>query len=343
MEYFKEAQPFISVIILDNYDPGKNFINTVKCYANQNYDNYEIILIFWGKNENNDIIKFLNEHNISDTRIKHFAYTENLGYPKGNNIGVNKANGEFILISNPDVELAPDFLRKIVNSFQFLWKKNKTDKLIVGPRVCNYNGIIEYSRRKVNFLGFSNIDISKTNKIRRTMISSGCVFLVKKKHFKELNGFDEYFFMYHDDIDFSIRALKNGIKQYVDNSIRFYHLRSDVDYKLNRFKYFYHERNRILFTLQHSTKKRKMLICQILLEPFHIYFSLTKRFFFVRLKIYLFFIKNIIKIVRNKQKENNLFDRYQDMRGIFNEVNINSKKFRVLDSYVKALYYFYHH
>ncbi len=338
-----EKEPFISIIIVEYYYPEEKFIRCMKSYTNQDYENYEIILILWGKKEFNDISTLLKSNNIKREKIKIFEYFGDPGYAKGNNIGVNKTKSEFILISNPDVETTPNFLKKMINSFFFLKKKNNTDKIIVGPRICNYNGIIEYSRRKINFLGFGNIDISKTNKIRRTMISSGCCFIIKKKYYEKLNGFDESYFMYKEDIDFSIRAMKFGIKQYVDNSIHLYHLRSDEEYKLNKFKYYYHERNRILLCLEHSKKKKKMLLSHLLFEPIHIIFSISKDFFRERYKIYKFFFQNYFKIIKNKKNENDLFDRYYEMDGIFNETNLNSLKFKILNYFAKMLFYFYHH
>lgn len=250
-------EPSLSVVILEPYYPDEKFIKCMKSFTNQTYQNYEIVLFHWGKKKFNEIPKILKNYNINIEKIKFFECNFNPGYAKGNNLGVKRARGEFILISNPDVEVSSIFLKKILKSFQLLKDKKNTDRIILGPRICNYDGIIEYSRRYINFLGFSNIDISQSDKIRRTMISCGCAFLIKKKYYLELNGFDENYFMYHEDIDFSIRASLIGIKQYIDNSIHLYHLRSDEEFKLTKFKYYYHERNRLLMCFEHTKKKKK--------------------------------------------------------------------------------------
>ncbi len=315
----------------------------MKSYTDQDYKNYEIVLILWGKKEFNDIATLLKNNNINTEKIRFFEYDGDPGYAKGNNIGVSKANAEFILISNPDIETASDFLKEMINTFYFLKNHSNTDKIIIGPRICNYEGIIEYSRRKINFLGFSDIDISKTDKIRRTMISCGCAFLIKKKYFNDLNGFDEKYFMYHEDVDFSIRASLLGIKQYINNSIHLYHLRSDKDFSLTKFKYYYHERNRLLMCLEHSTKKKKMLIVQLLIEPFHLIFALYNKYLRIRLKIYKYFVHNFSQIMISKKKENKFFDTYYKMDGIFNEVNSNRLIIGFFNLYAKMLFYYYHH
>ena len=338
-----EKEPFISIIILEPYYPDEKFIRCMKSYTNQSYKNYEIILIHWGKKKFNEIPKILKKNNVNVEIIKFFQCNFNPGYAKGNNLGVNKASAEFILISNPDVELSSDFLKKLMNSFQLLENRKNIDKIMVGPRICNYDGVIEYSRRNINFLGFSNIDISKTNKIRRTMVSCGCAFLIKKKYYLALKGFDENYFMYHEDIDFSIRASLIGIKQYIDNSIHLYHLRSDKEFTLTKFKYFYHERNRILMCLEHTKKKNKMLLINLFFEPFHLVFALMRGFLKERLKIYKYFIKKFKFIKKSVEKENNYFDRYYKIDGIFNEVNSNKLIIKLLNTVSKMLFLLYHH
>ena len=125
-------------------------------FTDQNYDNYEIILILFNKKKSYNFRKIFSDNNIDDSRITIYEYKQNLGYAKGNNIGVDKTNFEYVLISNPDVETNPNFLNQIMESFLKLEKMNKSDRIIVGPRICNYDGIIEFSRRKINFLCFSD-------------------------------------------------------------------------------------------------------------------------------------------------------------------------------------------
>ncbi|MEE9378621.1 MAG: glycosyltransferase family 2 protein, partial [Candidatus Lokiarchaeia archaeon] len=339
----RNLRPFVSIIILEPYHLNKKFISCIKSYSSQEYQNYEIVLVLWRRKFDPDIKDLFLKNKISLKQINFVNIQGNPGYAKGNNVGVKNAKAEYVLISNPDVNVQSKFLTQLVGSYFFLQNYVKSDKIIVGPRICNNDGIIEYSRRKINFLGFSNIDISKTEKIRRTMISSGCSFYIKKKYYEELNGFDERYFMYKDDIDFSIRASKLGIKQYVDNSIHLYHLRSDNDYKLNNFKYYFHERNRLILSIEHSTKKKKMIFINLLYEPLHIIFALSNGFFKTRIKIYKYLIQNFHSIIGSKFKENRYFDQYYKMDGIFNEVNTNTLSFRFLNYFTKILFYFYHH
>ncbi|MHA1821506.1 MAG: glycosyltransferase family 2 protein [Promethearchaeota archaeon] len=332
--------PFISLIVVGFYRDNK-FLRCIRSLTSLTYDNYEIILVWSQKTDDFDTLKFITQNNISTEKIKIFEYVENVGYAKGNNLGVEKAKGEYVLIINPDVEVEAGFLERLMSTFNLLVKKKGTDKIILGPRICNPNGRIEYSRRTINFLGFSNMNITKTKKIRRTQAISGCAFIIKKDYYNDLNGFDERYFMYHEDIDFSIRAYSNSFLMYIDNSICLWHLKNDSGYKLSKFKYYYHERNRIMMTLEHTNKKFRMTLCHLLFEPLHIVFAISRGFLRTRLKVYKYFFKNYFRILRDHSKENNIFDIYYEISGIFNEVDTNSLIFKFLSLYSRILYYFY--
>jgi GT2 family glycosyltransferase len=59
--------------------------------------------------------------------IKLIQNSKNLGFPKGNNIAVKEAKGEYICILNPDTVVAEDTFEKILT-----FAKSKDDLGIVG-------------------------------------------------------------------------------------------------------------------------------------------------------------------------------------------------------------------
>jgi len=335
--------PCISVIILANYQFGKELsIQILKSLADQNFSDYEIILILWGKINHIIYSKIFKEHNINLEKFSIWSSRKNLGFTYGNNLGVKLAKGKFILIINPDVELEPDYLKKMMDSFLYIKSLKKTDKIIIGPRIYRIGSTKGISKIDINFLGFSKLNFKKTNKIRRTMIISGCSFLMKKKYFQELGGFDTSYFMYHDDTEFSNRSTKIGIKHYVDNSIHLRHLRSVKAHKMNKFKFFWWERNRLKFTMENSTKKLKIFICQLLMEPFIYIYAIKNGFLIEKLKISKFIFQNLKGILSKKTKGKKFFENYYNIDGILDEVGLNSFVFLILNFFVRCLFLFYH-
>ena len=88
----KEKEPLISIIIL-NYNAGNLLLECVKSIINSNYKKLEIIIV--------DNVSKDNSHKICKKKFTDIILIENkknLGYCGGNNIGIEQANGEFIVI-----------------------------------------------------------------------------------------------------------------------------------------------------------------------------------------------------------------------------------------------------
>lgn len=146
---------------------------------------------------------------------------KNLGFSKGNNIGVLKAKGEYLCILNPDTVVAEDTFSKILN-----FSDSKENLGILGCKLINGSGeFLPESKRnipKVNvalkkILGFSKSyyanHLSKEN-IGKVDVLVGAFMLLKKEIYNEVGGFDEDYFMYGEDIDLSYKILKAGYNNY---------------------------------------------------------------------------------------------------------------------------------
>ena len=82
--------------------------------------------------------------------IKFIQNNENIGFPKGNNIGVSQAKGEYICVLNPDTVVANDSFTKILD-----FVKTKQDLGIVGCKLIDGAGnFLPESKRNSNSLGF---------------------------------------------------------------------------------------------------------------------------------------------------------------------------------------------
>lgn len=145
----------------------------------------------------------------------------NSGFSKGNNIGVLQAKGEYLCILNPDTVVAEDTFIKV---FEFI--KNKQNLGIVGCKLINGAGVfLPESKRKIPYvkaafkklLGRPNeyyANHLNENESGEVDVLVGAFMLLKQKVYNEIDGFDEDYFMYGEDIDISYKALKSGYKNY---------------------------------------------------------------------------------------------------------------------------------
>ena len=179
------------------------------------------------------------------------ANTVNHGFPKGNNIGVNVAKGEYVCILNPDTVVAEDTFEKLLE-----FHKNTPNCGIVGPKLIDGSGhFLPESKRGLStpFVAFTKVlglykiskkwfgkyyasHLSENQTGRVDMLVGACMFM-KTSLYKELGGFDENFFMYLEDDDFSYRSLKAGYHNYFLAETTIIHYKGestpkDTDYQL---------------------------------------------------------------------------------------------------------------
>lgn len=142
---------------------------------------------------------------------------ENLGFSKGNNIGVAQAKGEYLCILNPDTVVAEDTFQKIMGYADDVPKMG-----VLGCQLIDGRGLfLPESKRNIptpivsikKILGFSNayyanhLSPSDTGKVD---ILVGAFMFLRRKVYNEVNGFDEDYFMYGEDMDLSYKVLKAG-------------------------------------------------------------------------------------------------------------------------------------
>lgn len=173
--------------------------------------------------------------------IKLIENSYNLGFPKGNNIGVAEAKGEYICILNPDTVVAEDSFEKIL-----AFAQSKSDLGIVGCKLIDGTGnFLPECKRGVPtpWVAFTKIfglykffpksslfnkyyaQHLTENQMGKVDILVGAFMVMKRNLYLEVGGFDENCFMYSDDIDLSYMVLKTGKSNY------YFHETSVIHYK----------------------------------------------------------------------------------------------------------------
>jgi len=172
--------------------------------------------------------------------IKLIENKDNLGFPKGNNIGVAQAKGEYICILNPDTVVAEDTFTKILNSQ--LGTHNSQLGIIGCKLIDGAGNFLPESKRGVptpwvaftkifglykisNYFGKYYAQHLSENESGKVDILVGAFMVMKQELYLEVGGFDEDCFMYSDDIDLSYLVLKTGKSNY------YFHETSVIHYK----------------------------------------------------------------------------------------------------------------
>ena len=283
---------------------GEKYLNRMMDSIKQLDNLNEIELVIVDNNSEDKSKQIINSY--KNIKINLIEQDQNLGFAKACNIGVNNSIGEYVFITNQDVVFPNDFFLQLLMLLDITKKK---DQVILCPAVVFFNNNINYYGAKIHFLGFSYTPemyqkIPTKISTFQTLKASGCSLFLQKQTFFELNGFDPYFFMYHEDTDFSLMALRNNIPIYTTNKTLLIHQKEHLI--LNDFSYYYIERNRY-FCLIKNIEKYKILIPYLIITELMLLIQafLIKKIK-TRFKVYKFLIQHRKELSSLRYKATNI-------------------------------------
>lgn len=173
-------------------------------------------------------------------QVQFILHNENVGFSKGNNLAVKQAQGEYVLILNPDTIVYADFFPKIM---EFAEKTQNLGALGVKMLDGNENFLPE-SKRNIptawsSFNKLFSGNSGKTyyashiqdNENAKVEVLSGACMLMKKTVFEEVGGFDEQYFMYGEDIDLSYTLLQHGYQNHYLGEVTITHFKGESTIK----------------------------------------------------------------------------------------------------------------
>ncbi len=163
--------------------------------------------------------------------VKIVESKENLGFGRGNNLGVKEyPNYGAYLFLNNDISVPKGFLDNLVKELQ------KENVGAVGPKVLYSKEKVGSDKRVINSAGIEvdrhymaydrydkEEDNSKYSVVEEVDALMGGAFLVKREVFEEVGGFNPKMFLYYEDIDLSLRIRDLGYKLYYIGTSEVYH------------------------------------------------------------------------------------------------------------------------
>ncbi|MCD6579362.1 glycosyltransferase, partial [bacterium] len=254
-----------------------------------------------------------------DLNLKIIKNHKNLGFAKASNQGVRDCKTDYILFLNPDVRL---FKESLIIPINFMEKKKNKDIAIAGIQLLDENG--KASRNCARFPTRTRF-IEKALTLDRLFPAHfpghfmaewahdntrivdqvmGSFFLIRTKVFKRLNGFDERYFVYFEDVDLSYRVHKIGLRSVYISAVNAYHKGGGTSEQVKAKRLFYSLQSRILYYCKHFPffVAAGTLFSTLFIEFFsRIFFSALKGSFFEVLqtiKGYLYLILNSPKILK---------------------------------------------
>jgi GT2 family glycosyltransferase len=149
----------------------------------------------------------------------------NLGFARGNNVGLEAATGDYVFLINPDVVVGNGTFSKMLQ-----YMKSNPEVGMLGPKIVGRDGAVQRScmrrptlwnqfcralaldtlTKKSRLFGGYLMKDFEHNELREVDVINGCFWLVRRTALEQVGGMDPQFWMYADDLDWCSRYRRSG-------------------------------------------------------------------------------------------------------------------------------------
>ena len=186
----------------------------------------------------------------------------NLGFAAGCNLGASEAAGATLVFLNPDAVVADGALERLAArladpdvgiAMARLCLFDRPEELNSGGTIVHVSGLAWAGR-----FGEPAASIVEPEDVAA---ASGAALAVRSATFRELGGFTDELFMYHEDVELSWRAHLRGLRVVVEPGADVFH---EYDFGRNATKIALLERNRLIFVLTAYSLRLLLLLAPVL-------------------------------------------------------------------------------
>lgn len=166
-------------------------------------------------------------------RLSYLQTGSNLGFGRGNNYGVKKAKGRYLLLLNTDTVILNRAIEKLYNFYvnnedqvHFLGAKLLNRDLTAQPSACRFFTLPVVFATLLLKGDYWGLTRSSPDRFSQVDWVSGACIMTTKKYYLKLNGFDKNIFMYMEEVDLLYRAKKLGLNTFFYPDAQIIHLGS---------------------------------------------------------------------------------------------------------------------
>ena len=213
-------------------------------------------------------------------QVKLIANTDNVGFSAANNQGLAIAQGEYVLLLNPDTVVQENTFDKVI-----AFMDSHADAGGLGVKMLDGKGVfLPESKRglptpavafykifglaklfpKSKKFGAYHLSYLDKDQVHEVDVLSGAFMLLRKALLDKIGGLDEAFFMYGEDIDLSYRIQLAGYKNYYFPDTRIIHYKGESTKKGSINYVFVFYRAMIIFARKHFSARHAKLFSALI-------------------------------------------------------------------------------
>ena len=219
----------VSVIVLtwNGLEYTQRCIESI--FEKTTHPHYEIIVVDNGSTDGT--VEYLK----SVEGVKLIENKENLGFVKGNNVGINNTSNDVVLMNNDTEIIEPDWLERIQSLVY-----SSPDIGIAGCRLINGDGLLVHAGTYMPVPSYwgqeypgGEVDIGQYTADREVEgVIFACVY-IKRALIEAVGLLDEDYFSYYEDTDYCLKAKEAGFRVFCCGSVTVKHY-ENVSIALNR-------------------------------------------------------------------------------------------------------------
>ncbi len=208
-------------VIIPNWNGNELLKDCLRSLVGQSFKDFEIILVDNGSTD--DSVSFI-ENFFPDIKI--VKLEKNFGFAKAINEGVKASAGKYVIFLNNDTQADKDFVKHLI-----LCADSHPEVISVNSKLLNFYdrkiidgvGILINEAGQARSIGWQEKDRGQFDKEQYIFGATGGASLFKRKDFIKVGGFDDSYFMYSEEVDFSFRAQFLGYKSIYCSKAVVYH------------------------------------------------------------------------------------------------------------------------
>lgn len=183
--------------------------------------------------------------------IKVIRSDRNLGFAGGNNLGIRFALGKYIFLINNDTIFKDFNIQALIDRLEsspkigavcpkirFSWDNKPI-------QFCGYTPLSKVTVRNKS-IGFGEADNGQYNTPHSTPYAHGAAMVIKKAVIDEVGLMPECYFLYYEELDWSMMITRAGYEIWYEPSCTIYHKESQTTGQNSPLRTYYITRNRLL-------------------------------------------------------------------------------------------------
>ena len=176
---------------------------------------------------------------------------KNLGFAGGNNLGIKEARGKYIFLINNDTFFRDFDIQAIIDRLESSPKIG-----VVCPKIrfawgnnpIQYTGYTPLSKITIRnqSIGFGEEDKGQYDSPHPTPYAHGAAMMIKRETIDKVGLMPECFFLYYEEIDWSMMMARAGYEIWYEPSCTIYHKESQSTGQSSPLRTYYITRNRLI-------------------------------------------------------------------------------------------------